>query len=384
MAFFDIHILQSVPPSNINRDDTGSPKTATYGGVRRARVSSQAWKRATRKYFNLNLNKSDIGQRTKRISELLADELGRLDPELSEKDNRTEALGLAATTLRAAGISLSAPKISKKDKDKVHTPDELAEQSSYLVFMSNGQFRKLAELTVSARRAGVKVTGKEAKAAFNSDHSFDVALFGRMVADDAELNVDAAAQVAHAISVHAVDNEFDYYTAMDDLRERDHETGAGMIGTIEFNSSTLYRYATVNTEGLLKNLGSSAATARATAVFVEAFVRSMPTGKQNTFANGTLPDAVVVTERSDQPINLVAAFEDPVLTGSGNLVGQAAASLAKRHQETDKAYGSSAHTWVVALGAAVDPLSDLGEVVTLDRLVTAVEARVAESLEVHV
>lgn len=383
MAFFDIHILQSVPPSNINRDDTGSPKTATYGGVRRARVSSQAWKRATRKYFNLNLDKSDIGQRTKRIAELLADEIGNAAPELAGREHRTDALKLAADTLKVAGLKLAAPKVSKKDKDKEHEPNELAEQSAYLVFMSTGQFRNLAELAISAHLDGTKVTAKAAKAAFNSDHSFDVALFGRMVADDAELNVDAAAQVAHAISVHAVDNEYDYFTAVDDLQERDQETGAGMIGTVEFNSSTLYRYATVNTDGLLKNLGDPAATARATAVFVEAFVRSMPSGKQNTFANGTLPDAVIVTERTDQPVNLVASFEDPILTGSGNLVGQAAEAFAKRHHDTDEAYGNSAHTWVVALGAAVEPLRALGDVVNLDGLVAAVEARVAESLVVQ-
>lgn len=139
--------------------------------------------------------------------------------------------------------------------------------------------------------------------------SVDMALFGRMVADDPSLNFDAACQVAHAISTHAVQNEFDYFTAVDDCAPEDN-AGAGHLGTVEFNSSTLYRYATVNACALAENL--KADTPQAIRAFVEAFVRSMPTGKQNTFANRTLPDAVVVMLREDQPVNLCGAFEKPV------------------------------------------------------------------------
>lgn len=147
---------------------------------------------------------------------------------------------------------------------------------------------------------------KAAKAALSRDHSVDVALFGRMVADDANLNVDAACQVAHAISTHAVATEFDYYTAVDDQNPAE-ETGAGMIGTIEFDSATLYRYATINVPALLRSLGDTEATAQAVEAFVRSFATSMPTGKQNTFANRTAPDAVVVMVRPDRPVNLVGA-----------------------------------------------------------------------------
>lgn len=138
----------------------------------------------------------------------------------------------------------------------------------------------------------------------------DMALFGRMVASDPSLNYDAAAQVAHSISTHAVQNEFDYFTAVDDCAPED-SAGAGHLGTVEYNSSTLYRYATVNMVELAHLLGAEKA-AQAVRVFGEAFIRSMPTGKQNSFANRTLPDAVYVTLREDQPVNLCGAFEKPV------------------------------------------------------------------------
>src|SRR5690606_3506822 len=84
--------------------------------------------------------------------------------------------------------------------------------------------------------------------------SVAIALFGRMVADVADINVDAAVQVAHALSVHRVDNESDYYTAVDD-ENTDDETGAGMIGTVDFNSATLYRYAALGVHQLAATLG---------------------------------------------------------------------------------------------------------------------------------
>jgi len=137
-----------------------------------------------------------------------------------------------------------------------------------------------------------------------------------MVADDPALNTDASAQVAHAISTHKVENEYDYYTAMDD-RSPEDQAGAGMIGTIEFNSSTLYRYATVAAHDLKKNLGDANVAAKAVKEFVRAFICSMPTGKLNTFANNTPPYSVMLAVRRDQPVNMVGAFETPVKAGEG-------------------------------------------------------------------
>lgn len=373
MTFIDIHILQTVPPSNINRDDTGSPKSAVFGGVRRARVSSQAWKRATRKRFNGTLDTSDIGHRTKRVAELLGNEIEKLEPSLET----VEAQKLASDALKAAGIKLTTPKMPKNAP--ADTP--LADQSGYLLFLSAGQYAKLAALAVAAHKDGGKVNGKDAKAAVNSEHSFDVALFGRMVADDAELNVDAAAQVAHAISVHAVEPEFDYYTAVDDFQESQEETGAGMIGTVEFNSSTLYRYANVNVPGLLTNLDDPAATARAAAAFVESLVLSMPTGKQNTFANRTMPDVVVVSIRNDQPVNLVGAFETPARRRDGqSLVADAASKLVARHEDIAAVYGAPAKVWVAGIGEAAAAVEGFGERIDMSGLVEQIELYVREHL----
>lgn len=371
-TYVEIHALQTLPPSNINRDDTGSPKSAVYGGVRRARVSSQAWKRAIRTAFSDTLDASKLGVRTKRVVELVADEITAQDPSLKER-----ASALAEDAIKATGIAIAKPKRSK---------DEDAEsESGYLVFFSHGQIRNLAALAVEAAHDDKSIDKRAAKQAADTDHSVDLALFGRMVADASDLTVDATAQVAHAISVHGVDNEFDYFTAVDDMKARDEDAdaGAGMIGTVEFNSSTLYRYATVNAHELHGSLGDTAATAEAVRAFVRAFVTSMPTGKQNTFANRTLPDAVVVAIRSDQPINLVGAFEKAI--GSGGSTGrlaQASSRLAEWAADIERAYGASGRvaSYVVRIGEATTPLAALGDEVDLDGLVDAVGATVAERL----
>ncbi|QRP46031.1 type I-E CRISPR-associated protein Cas7/Cse4/CasC [Amycolatopsis sp. FDAARGOS 1241] len=365
----DIHVLQTVPPSNINRDDTGSPKTATYGGVRRARVSSQAWKRATRVAFRDTLDKSELGVRTKRVVELLATEIAARAPELAE-----QAGTLATETFRAVGIDVKPPKKNGTDKTAVA-------EAGYLVFLSKRQIENLAGAAIQA--AGSSDVAKALKIAKVKDladreHSVDVALFGRMVADQADINVDAAAQVAHALSVHAVETEFDYFTAVDDLNTEE-ETGAGMIGTIEFNSSTLYRYATVDANRLADNLGDVAATRRAVEAFVEAFVRSMPAGKQTTFAHRTLPEAVIVQVRDRQPINLVGGFENPVRElQRGGRIKAASETLRDEAHEIENNYAERpVAAWVTRVGEDTAALDDLGTKVPFPQLVTELGTLVA-------
>ncbi|MFT4135341.1 type I-E CRISPR-associated protein Cas7/Cse4/CasC [Microbacterium sp.] len=373
-TIIDINILQTVPPSNINRDDTGSPKTAVYGGVRRARVSSQAWKRATRRAFADLLDKENLGTRTKRVVELLADRVREKDASISAE----RAEELAALTFKAAGIKLQAPRKSTKE-------NPLPEESGYLLFVSARQLDRLAEIAVAAHSsddadASIKAAG--VKKSLDLDNSVDLALFGRMVADASDLNVDAAAQVAHAISVHPVENEFDYFTAVDDHKDADDEedAGAGMIGTVEFNSSTLYRYATVDVNRLRDNLGDDEATRRAVEAFVQAFSRSLPTGKQNTFANRTLPDAIVISVRDAQPVNLAGAFEEAITTSSGRLKA-ASAALASQATSVDDAFGTTpVKTWVIRVSEATDALDALGDRTSLDAAVTALGSLVAERL----
>lgn len=361
----DIHVIQTVPPSNLNRDDTGSPKNAIYGGVRRARVSSQAWKRAARLDFDTYLDKSDLGVRTKRVVELIAVEIASQSPELADRGEE-----IATAVLVAAGIKLGKPR--KGD----------IEESGYLIFLSRGQIEGLALLGIKAAADGMQGLDKKAvKDVFKATNSIDVALFGRMVADDADLNVDASAQVAHALSVHAVETEYDYFTAVDDHKNEDAEedAGAGMIGTVEFNSSTLYRYATVDVDGLKANLGDSAATTRALDAFVRSFVTSMPAGKQNTFANRTLPDAVVVRVRTDQPVSLVGAFEEAVVARDGvGRLATAAAQLATYARDVEDAFGTPPlKTWVVGVGDRVSALGELGEKTNFEGLLESLEETVS-------
>ena len=306
-VFVDIHVLQTLPPSNPNRDDTGAPKSATFGGVQRMRISSQAIKRATRQDFEGKIDDGNYGVRTKKIVELVARTITEKRPDLE-----AESIELAEMGLKAIGFKLTEPRGDKSDKE--------LKEAGFLVFLSAKQIEHVADALISVAREDNPVAAfKELKprSLVDTNHSIDIALFGRMVAEPNALNVDAACQVAHAIGVGAVEHEYDYYTAVDDEKKRNDEAdeGAGMIGTIEFASATVYRYATINVDLLRENLGDDAVADRAVELFVDSFVRSMPTGKVTTFANRTLPDAVLVQVRNDQPINMSGAFEEPIVAG---------------------------------------------------------------------
>lgn len=307
--YLDVHVLQTVPPSCVNRDDTGSPKTAVYGGVTRARVSSQAWKHAMREMFKDFIDEGDLGLRTKKICDLIKKYLD----EGGFKGNAEEKIDTALKNIN-----------EKLKLNKGKTLDTL-------FFISRKQAYKLAQLILVGEK------DKNAyKEALKADPAMDIALFGRMVAADPSLNFDAAAQVAHSISTHEVRNEYDYFTAVDDLAAADN-AGAGHLGTTEFNSATLYRYATVNVRELNEHLGQDD-TPVVTKEFVRALVCSMPTGKQNSFANRTLPDFVYITFREDQPVNLVGAFEKPIHAGKEGYVLKSIQALTSYAQEVYDAY----------------------------------------------
>lgn len=364
--FVDIHVQQTVPPSNLNRDDTGSPKSAIYGGVRRARVSSQAWKRATRAEFAERLQAGDLGFRTKRVIDLVVAEAGARGTDVS----RDELAKRAEAALNAIGLK------TEKAKDKAGTQEYLP-VTQYLVLYSRGQIEALTDVILR----DPKPSKKDVQAALGSTHGVEVALFGRMVADNKELSVDASVQVAHALSTHAVDDESDYFTAVDDLG-RDDDAGAGMLGTIEFNSATLYRYATINVAGLNENLHSADDTARAVEAFIRDFALSMPTGKQNTFANNTLPDGVIVIVRRDRPVNLVGAFEDPVVPSpTSGIVSQSAERLVEQAHSTHAFVSEPVAAFVVHGGRRTAVLEELGDVcATVQELAAGVRGVVAASL----
>ena len=353
--YVDFHVLQTVPPSCVNRDDIGQPKTAVYGGTLRARVSSQAWKHAMRQKFLEIFPEEEIGKRTKRVVDLIAGYILETSPE-------ADAVSLAQKALEAAGLK------SKTDPKK----EGKSPETDALFFISDAQAKKLAG--IAAAHPDGKYDKEECKKALQENPSIDIALFGRMAAGILELNTDAAAQVAHAISTHAVSNEYDYFTAVDDCAPEDN-AGAGHLGTVEYNSSTLYRYATVNVMELARTLGTERA-AETVRAFGEAFIRSMPTGKQNSFANRTLPDAVYVTLRKDQPVNLCGAFEKPVRKSADGYAEPSKAALKQYAQQMYATFAEApAQSFVVGTN-----LDELAQPMPLKTMLAALETAVKENM----
>lgn len=368
-TFIDIHALQTLPPSNINRDDTGSPKSAFFGGVQRQRVSSQAWKSAIRRDFESHLDRSKLGVRTRLIADEVVARILDLAPEF-DADAAEEAVKQAFTAVKNPKnkkyVKLERQEGEKKISDRA--------VSSYLILLSNQQIDKLAQAIIEAN--GEKIPPKQIKEILNTEHGIEIALFGRMLADAPDFNVDAACQVAHALSVHGSEPDFDYYTAVDDVvRASDDSTGAGMISTVEMASSTFYRYANINLDALNANLGDAYVSVEATLAFVRAFIESMPTGKQNSFAARTLPDAVIVTIRNDRPISYVNAFEKAITEAEGRRVA-AARALASEAKNIEEVYGYEPVTsYVLALGDLKEELAGLGETVSLKGLLESLEAQ---------
>lgn len=338
--FLEFHLIQNFAPSNLNRDDTGAPKDAIFGGQRRARVSSQCFKRAVRLAAGEHelLPQANRGIRTKKLKALLLERLAGRDSE--ETDAKIEV------ALAAAGLKL-------KDDGK----------TEYLLFLGEGEVAAFAalieqhwdELPVGGDKKSKKDAKaslpaeivKKAKALLDGGKAVDVALFGRMLADLPSVNQDAACQVAHAISTHRVEREFDYFTAVDDKGDAD-ETGAGMIGQVEFNSATLYRYAVLDLRKLLANLqGDLELALSAVEAFTRALALAIPSGKQNSFAAHNLPEFAGLCLRHAAPLNLANAFEKPVTPRADQaLTEQSVERLAAYEDKLAAVYGAAEDRWL--------------------------------------
>jgi len=292
-----------------------------------------------------------LGVRTKRIVGMIASEIQKLDAEADPE-------ALAQAILKTAGLKI---KSVEKGTDA-------------LFFMSLAQAKALAELAVNepdtVKEPPSRDARKKAQDALRQYPGIDIAFFGRMVADDPSLNTDACAQVAHSISTHKVSNEYDYFTAVDDLSP-DDTAGAGHIGTVEFNSATLYRYATVAVHELNNHLMDD--TTDAVCKFIRAFACSMPTGKLNTFANRTLPDALFVTLRTDQPVNLVGAYERPVPPSDDGFLPTSAKRLVEHARNVYRDFACEPELSLVT----GEPLSGLGDVMPFDKMLI----RLADELD---
>jgi CRISPR system Cascade subunit CasC len=324
----ELHLLQNFAPANLNRDDTGSPKDCVFGGHRRARISSQCLKRAAREEFKSSglLTQANLSERTKRVVEEIARRLAaRGAPE-------TTARGVATALLNEIGL-----KVVKEDK------------TEYLLFLAESEINAAVDvasqhwnaLSAAAVQAQAQAQGAKTKAEalpgqiktemlrrLDGGRAADLALFGRMIANLPDRNVEAACQVAHALSTHKVEVEFDFYTAVDDLRPED-TAGADMLGTVEFNSACFYRYANVDTEQLVENLLGDADLARTTlAAFLSASVTAIPTGTQNSMAAHNPPSLVLAVVRERGQWNLANAFVNPVRPRDGlDLVQGSVAAL---------------------------------------------------------
>ncbi len=383
----ELHALQNFVPANLNRDDTGTPKNCYFGGYRRARISSQSFKRAMRDAFRTGgvLPSTTLGSRTLRVVEVIATRLA--DPKAPDAIPLEEGRELVTR-------ALSALKLAVK-------PDG---RTDYLLFLSPEQLDALtaqcralrstvtptddaAKPAARGRRqadSGVSAEiGSAIRDAMKRGHAADIALFGRMIADLPEINVNAAAQVAHAVSTNKVDIEFDYFTAVDDLQPG-AETGAGMIGTVEFNSACFYRYASVDVDQLARNLAgdeqpvtASVAdlTRRTVEAFVRAFVTAIPTGKQNSMAAHNPPSFILAVARDGGNWSLANAFVQPVAPKpNADLVSGSIAALDAYWGDLTAMYGRQGISgqWYAAVGTPAVATLKESRVVSLDALVSHV------------
>lgn len=336
----EFHILQSFAPSNLNRDDTGAPKDTLFGGSRRGRISSQALKRAARIYMRDGglVPEHASSHRTNRIVSLLTKAL------VKRGINEEIAKAVAEAGIKSIG---SQGKIKLKDGLTEYLlfvgRDELDGLTALLAEFASGLESPKVKISNDLSKKLTAVLTKKQKAAV------DVALFGRMLANLPEGNTDASCQVAHALSTHRVERDFDYFTAVDDFRPED-TAGAGMIGTVEFNSSTYYRFSVVDTAQLGKNLESDDLARTAIASYAEAVVNAIPTGKQNSFAAHNPPSTVLVVVRNGQaPRSLANAFESPVPATAEGFQKESARRLGDYWQLLDGAFGEAHESWILDL-----------------------------------
>lgn len=331
--FLDIHALQTLPPSNVNRDDSGAPKNATFGGVLRSRVSSQSWKKAIRDYFREQANSNEAsGVRTRWVIKEMVKDILALDSEKTEE----EAFEIAKNTLLKIGIKTN----SKKGRE-----DEL----DVIFFLSRKQIHAMAQISLDDT-IEEKDLKKRLKEVANNDHAYDMALFGRMVAVDPGFNIEAASQFAHAIGIDALTPEFDFWAATDDIGSEEH-SGSGNLGVFEFNSSTYYRFASVDLNTLNENLGTLESVQEALDIFLKGYFNAVPKGKENSFAAPTLPGALVVTLRENAPVSYANAFEKPITrTRNETVLENGFTAMLEYADNLEKNYGTvGMKTWIITV-----------------------------------
>ena len=335
----EVHMLKNYAPTNLNRDDTGAPKTCMFGGVQRGRISSQCLKRSWRvsPIFMEEVGRENIGTRTRKLPDLVAEKLTEkgFSEELVEAAKK-KITGFGNKDGKETADGITAQVIAYSPADIEAVADQLAE--------------KLANC--SSAKDVAKLSAKDMQSAMKSSNdravTLDMALFGRMVTSEAFADVEAAMQVAHAVSTNRVNMESDYFTAVDDLiAESTDETGSGMIGDIDYNSSCYYIYASLDTDKLLENLKNcddpEEIVKKAIPALIETMAFSNPSGKQNSFAGHSLPSAVLVECRERKiPVSYVNAYERPVrANGDSGIVRESVERLKDECLKTERLFGLS-------------------------------------------
>lgn len=323
-TFVQFHLLTAYPPSNPNRDDTGQPKRALVGGAPRLRLSSQSLKRAIREcaYFAHDLA-GHMGTRTKRLGV-------EIEKRLIEQGEAAERAREIANTVAAVFSKLEAPQ-KKAPQEPITTT---------LAFVSPDEWKLAEELAERLRQGENLPQDNELKKLVlrKADGAIDIAMFGRMLADDPGFNREAAVQVAHAFTTHRVIAEDDWFSAVDDLKTREDDAGAGHLGEHGFGSGIYYLYACVNVDLLLENLGGDRPlAARGLQSLAQALAKATPRGKQNSHAHHPRAAYVRVERGSAQPRDLSGAFFKPVQ--GEDLLAQSIVQLVATADAIDRAYG---------------------------------------------
>lgn len=334
---YEIHMLKNYPPTNLNRDDTGAPKTCLFGGVMRGRVSSQCLKRSwrTSPSFRAEIGDENLGIRTRKLPVLVTEKL----------------VGMGVSQEFADAIQPRLTGIGNKEGKETKDGNATAQ----VIFYAKEDITAVAETVkelldkCKSVKDVQKLKAKDIQAAVSGADvrpvTLDIALFGRMVTSDAFRDVEASMQVAHAISTNKVSVESDYFTAMDDMLSGSSmdELGAAMIGDVDFNASCYYVYASVDTDALAENLKYADNADKIVRKAIPALLRAMaftdPSGKQNSFAGHVLPSVVMVECKEKKiPTSMVNAFVEPVGKG-GDLVKQSAQKLADEVDMTARNFG---------------------------------------------
>ena len=328
--FIQIHALTVYPPSNPNRDDTGRPKTARYGDVPRLRLSSQALKRAIRLSSPMQGRlEGQLGERTQRIGDIVLEALEETDLDAQARQD----IAVAITDVFG---KIDEKKLKDEKDPKVHTRQ--------LAFVSPDERAKAVELALAAAGGEELPAAKELEKLVlrTADGAADIAMFGRMLADNPEFNREAAVQLAHAFTTHRALVEDDFYTAVDDRKQSDEDVGAGFVGEAGFGSGVFYLYGCIDRRLLVDNLaGDEGIAERAVGAFVEGLAKSTPSGKRSSFAHQTHASYLLVEKGDQQPRSLAGAFLKAVRPGEdGDLLGASVNALEAHRQAMSRAYGA--------------------------------------------